>query len=344
MINLIDLKSVQYDALETFFRELGEPPYRAKQVFSWLGSGVSSYDEMTNIPKSLREKLTETATLSGIKCAARYLSKDGTVKYIWELQDGQCIESVVMRYHHGRSICISTQVGCRMGCKFCASTLGGKVRNLTAGELLDQVLFAEKDLGERISNVVLMGIGEPFDNYEQVVVFLKNISHPAGRNLGLRHISISTCGLVDKILALAEENLPVTLLISLHAPNNELRDELMPVNHKYPMEILLEACRTYVLKTGRRISFEYTMIRGVNDFDWCAKMLAQKLHGMLCHVNLIPVNHVEENGLRRSEPETIERFQKCLQQHHINATVRRELGSDISASCGQLRRKFMKER
>ncbi len=343
-MQMIDIKSLRYEALEQFLKELGEPSYRAKQVFSWLGSGVSSYDEMTNIPKSLREKLKETTLLSTVERAARYDSKDGTVKYIWELQDGQCVESVVMQYHHGRSICISTQVGCRMGCKFCASTLGGKIRNLTAGELLDQVLFAEKDLGERISNVVLMGIGEPFDNYEQVLSFLKNISHPSGRNLGLRHISVSTCGIVDKIAALAEENLPITLLISLHAPNDELRNELMPVNHKYPMETLLQACRAYISKTGRRISFEYTMIRGINDFDWCAKMLAQKLHGMFCHVNLIPVNHVEENGLHRSEPETVERFQKYLQQHHINTTVRRELGSDISASCGQLRRKFLKER
>lgn len=204
-MQMIDIKSLRYEALEQFLKDLGEPSYRTKQVFSWLGSGVSSYDEMTNIPKSLREKLKETALLSTVKRAARYDSKDGTVKYIWELQDGQCVESVVMQYHHGRSICISTQVGCRMGCKFCASTLGGKIRNLTAGELLDQVLFAEKDLGERISNVVLMGIGEPFDNYEQVLSFLKNISHPVGRNLGLRHISVSTCGIVDKIAALQKK-------------------------------------------------------------------------------------------------------------------------------------------
>ena len=340
----IDLKSLRYEALEAFLKELGEPSYRAKQVFSWLGSGISSYDEMTNIPKSLRGKLTESTVLSNMECAARYDSKDGTVKYIWELQDGQCIESVVMQYHHGRSICISTQVGCRMGCKFCASTLGGKIRDLTAGELLDQVLFAEKDLGERISIVVLMVIGEPFDNYDHVITFLKNISHPAGRNLGLRHISVSTCGVVDKILALAEENLPITLLISLHAPNDELRNELMPVNHKYPLDVLLDACRIYIQKTGRRISFEYTLIRDVNDFEWCAKMLVQKLKGLLCHVNLIPVNHVEENGLQRSNPKSVERFQNYLLQHHINTTVRRELGSDISASCGQLRRKFMKER
>lgn len=341
---MTDLKSLRYEELEEFFREMGEPPYRAKQVFAWLGSGISSYDEMTNIPKSLREKLHESTELTALQRAARYQSKDGTVKYIWRLQDGQCVESVVMQYHHGRSICISTQVGCRMGCKFCASTLGGKIRNLTAGELADQILCAEKDLGERISNVVLMGIGEPFDNYDNVITFLKNISHPNGRNLGLRHISVSTCGLTDKIAALAEENLPITLLISLHAPNNELRDKLMPVNHKYPMEQLLETCRDYIKKTGRRISFEYTLIRDVNDFERCAEELAQKLQGMLCHVNLIPVNTVEENGLRRSTPETVERFQKYLLQHHINTTVRRELGSDISASCGQLRRKFLKER
>lgn len=341
---MTDLKSLTYEELEEFFREMGEPSYRAKQVFAWLGSGISSYDEMTNIPKTLREKLRESAELAALECAARYHSKDGTVKYIWQLQDGQCIESVVMQYHHGRSICISTQVGCRMGCKFCASTLGGKIRNLTAGELADQILCAEKDLGERISNVVLMGIGEPFDNYENVITFLKNISHPNGRNLGLRHISVSTCGLTDKIAALAEENLPITLLISLHAPNNELRDKLMPVNQKYPMEKLLETCRAYIQKTGRRISFEYTLIRDVNDSERCAEELARKLQGMMCHVNLIPVNTVEENGLRRSTPETVERFQKYLLQHHINTTVRRELGSDISASCGQLRRKFLKER
>lgn len=341
---MTDLKSLTYEETEEFFREMGEPSYRAKQVFAWLGSGISSYDEMTNIPKTLREKLRESAELTTLECAARYHSKDGTVKYIWQLQDGQCIESVVMQYHHGRSICISTQVGCRMGCKFCASTLGGKIRNLTAGELADQILCAEKDLGERISNVVLMGIGEPFDNYENVITFLKNISHPNGRNLGLRHISVSTCGLTDKIAALAEENLPITLLISLHAPNNELRDKLMPVNHKYPMEELLETCRAYIQKTGRRISFEYTLIRDVNDSERCAEELARKLQGMMCHVNLIPVNTVEENGLRRSTPETVERFQKYLLQHHINTTVRRELGSDISASCGQLRRKFLKER
>lgn len=341
---MTDLKSLTYEKLEEFLREMGEPTYRAKQVFAWLGSGISSYDEMTNIPKALREKLRESTELTALQCAARYHSKDGTVKYIWQLRDGQCIESVVMQYHHGRSICISTQVGCRMGCKFCASTLGGKIRNLTAGELADQILCAEKDLGERISNVVLMGIGEPFDNYDNVITFLKNISHPNGRNLGLRHISVSTCGLTDKIAALAEENLPITLLISLHAPNNELRDKLMPVNHKYPMEQLLETCREYIKKTGRRISFEYTLIRDVNDSERCAEELARKLQGMLCHVNLIPVNTVEENGLRRSTPETVERFQKYLLQHHINTTVRRELGSDISASCGQLRRKFLKER
>ncbi len=341
---LIDLKSLRYEELEYLLRQWNEPAYRAGQVFSWLQTGVSQFGEMTNIPKSLRETLASQTVLSTLHPVKRYQSKDGTIKYIWQLVDGECIESVVMRYHHGFSICISTQVGCRMGCKFCASTLDGKVRDLTAGELLDQVLFAEKDLGERISNVVLMGIGEPFDNYNNVITFLKNISHPKGRNLGLRHISISTCGLVDKILAFAEENLPVTLLISLHAPNNEIRNTIMPVNHKYHIESLLEACRIYIEKTRRRISFEYTLIHGVNDFDFCAKQLAEMLQGMLCHVNLIPVNPVEENGLKRSNGATIRKFQFILQQHHINATVRRELGSDISASCGQLRRKHMKER
>ncbi len=341
---MIDLKSLRYEQLEYLFQQWHEPAYRTGQIFSWMQRGISRFDEMTNVPKALRETLSAQTVLSSLKQAGRYQSEDGTIKYLWQLVDDECIESVVMEYHHGYSICISTQVGCRMGCKFCASTLAGKVRDLTAGEMLDQVLFAEKDLGKRISNVVLMGIGEPFDNYHNVITFLKNISHPKGRNLGLRHISISTCGLVDKILAFAEEGLPVTLLISLHAPNDVIRNTIMPVNHKYHIDALLDACRTYINKTKRRISFEYTLIHGVNDSDSCAKQLAEKLQGMLCHVNLIPVNPVEENGLKRSNGATIRRFQSILQQQHINATVRRELGSDISASCGQLRRKHMRER
>ncbi|MCX7715002.1 MAG: 23S rRNA (adenine(2503)-C(2))-methyltransferase RlmN [Clostridia bacterium] len=337
-----DLKDFSFEELEVFLKEQGEPAFRAKQIFAWLHKGVESFDEMTNLSKATRAKLDEISFVSRLVVREKYVSKlDGTVKYLFELEDGNCIESVIMRYKHGITICISSQVGCRMGCRFCASTIGGLYRNLTAGEILNQVIFAQKDIGERISNIVIMGIGEPLDNYDNIIKFLHNVNHPEGINIGYRHISLSTSGIVDKIYCLAKENLPITLSVSLHAPNNEIRNKIMPVNSKYPIETLLQACRDYINVSGRRISFEYSLIKGVNDSVDNAKELAGKIKGMLCHVNLIPVNPVEEREYKKSGYEDVKKFQKTLTDSGINATVRRELGSDISASCGQLRKKVL---
>ena len=339
---MIDLKDLTYAELEQFLLEEGEPKFRAKQVFSWLYKGVESLDEMTNLPKKTRERLSQKCFVSRLAIEEKYVSKiDGTVKYLFRLEDGNCIESVVMRYHHGNTICISSQVGCRMGCGFCASTIGGLCRNLKAGEIINQIIFAQKDFGERISNVVMMGIGEPLDNYDNVIRFLKNVNHPDGLGIGYRHISLSTCGVVDQIERLAEEEFPITLSISLHAPNNEIRSSIMPINKKYPIEVLISACRSYIKKTGRRISFEYALIHGVNDGDEHARELAKRLSGMLCHINLIPVNPVKERGFQRGQSAEIRHFQELLERLGMNATVRRELGSDISASCGQLRKRVM---
>lgn len=337
---MIRIKDMTPDELCEYFASIGQPAYRAKQVFKWLSSGASDFDEMTNLPKNLREYLTEHCFLGKIEVVDRAESKlDGTVKFLFGLDDGSCVESVVMKYHHGYSICVSTQVGCRMGCRFCASTIGGLSRNLTSGEILGQVISAQKELGIRISNIVLMGIGEPLDNYDHVMTFLHNVNHPDGLNIGYRHISLSTCGLVDRIRNLAEENLPITLSISIHAPNNRIRDQLMPVNKRYPIEALIDACRFYCDKTGRRITFEYSMIRGKNDLPEHAEELAKRLRGMLCHVNLIPVNPVTERAFDRSGAEQIKTFQDVLERFGIPTTVRRHLGGDIDASCGQLRRK-----
>lgn len=339
---MIDLKDLEYGPLKDFLKQQGEPSFRAQQIFSWLHKGAASLEEMTNLSKKTKENLSKVCFVSTLKIREKYVSQlDGTVKYLFELPDGNCIESVVMRYHHGLTICISSQVGCRMGCRFCASTIGGLYRSLTPGEILNQVLFAQKDLGERIHNIVMMGIGEPLDNYDNVLAFLHNVNHPEGINIGYRHITVSTCGVVDRIYDLAEENLPITLSISLHAPNDAVRDTIMPVNHKYKVEELLTACREYVQATGRRISFEYALIHGVNDAPEQAKELADRLSGMLCHVNLIPVNKVEEREYEKGSEQEIRRFQKQLTDYGINATVRRELGSDISASCGQLRKKVL---
>ncbi len=339
---MIDLRSMEYDELESFLIESGEPKYRAKQIFSWLMQGVDSFDEMTNVSKKTREMLMGKSYISKLTIREKYTSKlDGTIKYLFALDDGNCIETVVMRYHHGISVCISSQVGCRMGCGFCASTIGGLYRSLTAGEILNQVIYAQKDIKERISNIVMMGIGEPLDNYDNVLKFLHNVNHPYGLNIGYRHISLSTCGIVDKIYRLADENLPITLSVSLHAPNNKIRDGIMPINHKYKIEELMEACRVYIKKTARRISFEYSLISGVNDSIENAEELAGLLHGMLCHINLIPVNHVEERDYHKSKNYDIKKFQEKLIQLGMNATVRRELGADISASCGQLRKKLL---
>ena len=336
-----DLKSMTLAEMQDAFRALGEPAFRAKQVFTWLHRGAESFGEMTNLSKPLREKLDGLYTITVPRLArAQRSQKDGTIKYLWRLADGNCVESVVMQYHHGNTICISSEVGCPMGCKFCASTLGGLVRRLAPSELLDQVIFSQKESGLPISNIVLMGIGEPLDNFDAVMRFLELVNSPEGLNIGMRHISLSTCGLVDKIGMLAERKLQLTLSVSLHSPDDESRSQIMPVNRRWGVDTLLAACRDYFEKTGRRVSFEYTMIDGVSDSEQQAQLLARKLQGMAAHVNLIPLNSVEETGLRTSTHAAIARFQEILQQHGVTATVRRTLGSDIDASCGQLRRKY----
>ena len=339
---MTDIKSMTQQELARFLKELGEPAFRAKQVFTWLHRGVTSFEEMTNLSKPLREKLAEQCFITAPVVARKQASKlDGTIKYLWELADGNCIETVLMQYHHGNTVCISSQVGCRMGCAFCASTIAGKVRDLRPSEMLDQVLFTQLDSGREISNIVLMGIGEPLDNMENVLRFLELVNHPDGMNIGMRHISLSTCGVVPGIDALAEKQLQLTLSVSLHAPDSETRSRIMPVNRAYDVELLFDACHRYFEKTGRRISFEYAMIDGVNDNDWQADLIAKKLRGMPGHVNLIPLNDVVESPYKPSR--RVAAFQKRLESHGITATVRRSLGGDIDASCGQLRRKAMEE-
>ncbi len=337
-----DLKSMTLEEMTAALKAMGQPSFRGKQVFTWLHKGVTSFDEMTNLPKDLRDKLKSVFTLTVPKVARKQMSKqDGTIKYLWELSDGNCIESVLMRYHHGNTVCISSQVGCRMGCAFCASTVAGKVRDLTPAEMLDQVLFTQLDSGLEISNIVLMGIGEPMDNLDTVLRFLELVNHPDGMNIGMRHISLSTCGVIPGIRRLADLGLQLTLSVSLHAPDSETRSKIMPVNRAYDVEKLFDACHDYFKKTGRRISFEYAMIDGVNDQDWQADLIATKLKGMPGHVNLIPLNDVVESPFKPSK--RIAAFQKRLESHGITATVRRSLGGDIDASCGQLRRKAMEE-
>ena len=336
-----EIKSMTLPQLQAALSELGEPKYRAKQVYTWLHRGAGSFAEMTDLSKALREKLEEAFFLSVPAVVRKQESRlDGTVKYLWRLSDGNCVETVLMRYHHGNTVCISSEVGCPMGCAFCASTIGGLVRRLTPGEMLDEVLFTQLDSGQEISNIVLMGIGEPLDNYDNVLRFLQLVNSPEGMNIGMRHISLSTCGIVPKILQLAEENLQLTLSVSLHAPNDEIRARIMPVDRRWPVAELMEACRTYYAKTGRRISFEYAMIRDVNDSPETAGELIRLLRGLPAHVNLIPLNNVEESPLKPSERQTVQRFQALLEQKGIPCTVRRTLGSDIDASCGQLRRKY----
>lgn len=326
------------------FAELGEPAFRAGQVYSWMHRGARSFEEMTNLSKALRLRLAERYELTAPTAVRKLVSKkDGTIKYLWRLSDGNCVESVLMQYHHGNTVCISSEVGCAMGCAFCASTRGGLVRRLTPSEMLDQVLFTQLDSGFQVSNIVLMGIGEPLDNYDTVLRFLELVNSPEGMNIGMRHISLSTCGLVERIDRLAEENLQLTLSVSLHAPTDEIRSTIMPVNRRYNVQTLLAACKRYFEKTGRRISFEYAMIRGVNDTPEMAKLLASRLRGIAAHVNLIPLNDIPESPLKPSYPEVVQTFQKILEQHGIPATVRRTLGSDINASCGQLRRNFERE-
>ena len=340
---MTDIKSMTEDELTSFFKGMGQPAFRARQVFTWLHRGVCSFDEMTDLSKPLRAQLAETCCITAPTVARKQVSKlDGTIKYLWELADGNCIETVLMQYHHGNTVCISSQVGCRMGCAFCASTIAGKVRDLRPSELLDQVLFTQLDSGLPVSNIVLMGIGEPLDNMDNVLRFLELVNSPNGLNIGMRHISLSTCGVVPGIDALAEKQLQLTLSVSLHAPDSETRSRIMPVNRAYDVETLFAACHRYFQKTGRRISFEYAMIDGVNDHDWQAELIARKLKGMPGHVNLIPLTDVVASPYKPSK--RVGAFQQKLESLGVTATVRRSLGGDIDASCGQLRRKEMMEK
>ena len=340
----MNLKSMTLPELTQIFKELNQPAFRAKQVFTWLHRGVRSYAEMSNLPKSLRETLESQYPIQAPQVVRRQESqKDGTIKYLWQLSDGNCVETVLMRYRYGNTVCISTEVGCRMGCAFCASTLGGLVRRLEPFEMLDQVLFTRVDSGLPISHIVLMGIGEPLDNFDNVMRFLELVNSPEGMNISMRHISLSTCGLVPKIEELAKRKLQLTLSISLHAPNDAVRDTIMPVNRAYPSQTLIDACRRYYEATSRRISFEYAMIDGVNDSEENARELLRRMKGLPCHFNLIPLNHVEESPLKPSSRAAVARFQKILEDGGIPATVRRTLGGDIDASCGQLRRKYNRE-
>ena len=340
----MNIKSMTLPEVTAAIKELGQPAFRGKQVYTWLHKGVRSYEEMTNLPKAFRDVLAEKYPIRAPKVVRKQeSSRDGTIKYLWELSDGNCVETVLMRYNYGNTVCISTEVGCRMGCAFCASTIGGLVRRLEPFEMLDEVLFTQIDSGLPISRIVLMGIGEPLDNFDNVLRFLELVNSPEGMNISMRHISLSTCGLVPKIDELAKRKLQIALAISLHGPNDEIRDKIMPVNKAYPMDVLLAACRRYYEATSRRIHFEYAMIDGVNDRERDAKELLHRLKGLPAHFNLIPLNHVEESPLKPSSKAAVAKFQKILEDGGITATVRRTLGGDIDASCGQLRRKYTKE-
>lgn len=337
-----DIKSMTLEEMTAEMKAMGEPSFRGKQVFSWLHKGVTSFEEMSNLSKGLREKLDNGYYITVPAVERKQVSRqDGTIKYLWKLADGNCIETVLMQYHHGNTVCISSQVGCRMGCAFCASTIGGKVRDLTPSEILDQVLFTQIDSGLTISNIVLMGIGEPMDNLDNVLRFLELVNHSEGLNIGMRHISLSTCGVIPGIERLADLGLQLTLSVSLHAPDSATRTKIMPVNKAYDVEKLFAACHAYFKKTGRRISFEYAMIDGVNDSDAQADLIAEKIRGMPGHVNLIPLNDVAESPLKPSK--RTRQFQQRLESRGVTATVRRSLGGDIDASCGQLRRKAMED-
>ena len=336
-----DILSLLPEELEADFVAMGEQKFRAGQVFQWLSRGVRDFDGMSNLSKALREKLKERYFLYAPKVLSKQVSAiDGTIKYLWELRDGNAVETVVMSYKHGNTVCVSSQVGCRQGCAFCASTIGGLVRGLQPSEILDEVLFSELDSGKKISNIVLMGIGEPLDNYDNVMRFLRLVNHPKGLNIGMRHISLSTCGLIERFDDLAGEDMQLTLSVSLHAPDDETRSKIMPANHGRGVEKLIDACRTYYEKTGRRISFEYAMIDGVNDSPAQAKLLAKHARAVAAHVNLIPLNHVEERQFQPSTPDHMKTFIKILEDAGVNVTVRRRLGNDVDASCGQLRRKM----
>lgn len=339
----MDIRSYNEKEMEELALSLGEKAFRGKQLFQWVhDKRVESFDDMTNLSSRFREQLKEQYRISGVTQVDKQVSRKGdTAKYLFALPDGNVIESVWMKYHHGNSVCISSQVGCRMGCTFCASTLTGLTRNLTAGEMLSQIYEIQRDTGERVSNVIVMGMGEPLDNYDNLIRFIRLLSHEKGICISQRNITVSTCGLVDRIRDLMKEKLQITLAISLHAPNDEIRRRTMPVANRYDMEAILQVCREYFQHTGRRITFEYSMIRGVNDQAGHARELAKRLRGLNCHVNLIPLNEVKERKCLRSRPEDIEQFKLTLEEYRINVTIRREMGSDIDAACGQLRKKFL---
>lgn len=341
MINLLDMT---VEELEQMLTEMGQQKFRAKQIFKWVNSGIKSIDEMTNISKQLRQELSEVSKISRIKMVNKLQSKlDSTAKYLFELEDGNIIESVLMEYKYGFTACISSQAGCRMGCSFCASTGANFSRSLTAGEMLDQIMTMQQDSGNRIGHIVLMGIGEPLDNYDNVIKFLRIVNNPDGLMIGFRNISLSTCGVVPRILQLSEENIPITLSISLHSARDDKRSEMMPINRSFCIDKLISACKIYTERTKRRVSFEYAMISGENDSEQDAKELAGLLKGMLCHVNLIPVNTVQGNGYKKSSRIQIDKFKNILESRGIETTVRRELGSDINAACGQLRKNRLKQ-
>ena len=339
-----DILSMDLPELTEAVKALGQPAYRAGQIYQWLHVACATdFDEMTNIPKALRQQLHDNFVIFGCAIEKKLVSRyDETIKYLFKLNDGELIETVLMKYKYGYSVCVSSQVGCRMGCKFCASTLAGVVRNLSASEILSQVYAVQRDNSIRVSHIVMMGMGEPFDNFDNALRFLRLITDEKGQNLSMRHISLSTCGIVPGINRLAEQNLQLTLSVSLHAPNNELRSSMMPVNRKWPVEELIQACKDYTKVTSRRISFEYALVNGVNDTPECAAQLAALLKGMLCHINLIPVNEVAETGMKKSTNDRVKRFEAYLADRGFAVTVRRTLGSDINAACGQLRRSSMK--
>ena len=342
---MTDLKSMTLEEITAALRAMGEPSFRGKQVFTWLHRGITDFDEMMNIPKSLREKLRAEYYITVPTVARKQVSKlDGTIKYLWQLGDGNAVETVVMHYKHGNTVCISSQVGCRQGCAFCASTIGGLIRNLEPSEMLDEVLYSERESGSKISNIVLMGIGEPLDNFDNVMRFLALVNHPDGENIGMRHISLSTCGLIERFDDLAARDLQLTLSVSLHAPDDATRSKIMPANHGRGVAALIDACARYYEATGRRISFEYAMIDGVNDTPEHARLLAKHARRVCAHVNLIPLNHVEERAFRPSTPEHLKAFIRILERAGVNVTVRRKLGSDVDASCGQLRKKVADHR
>jgi 23S rRNA (adenine2503-C2)-methyltransferase len=340
----LNLLNLTIPELQDMLQTIGQQKFRAKQIFQWLNRGIKSFDEMSDLSKSLRQELAKIAYIGNLKIKEKLVSKiDGTRKYLFELEDGNIIESVLMEYNHGKTACLTSQIGCRMGCKFCASTGIGFIRDLSAGEILDQILSIQNDINDKIGNIVIMGIGEPFDNYDNVIKFLKLIHESDGLNIGYRRITISTCGLIPEIEKFTHENIPVNLSISLHAPNDEAREKTMPVNKKYPIDKLIEACKIYTEVSSRRITFEYALISGENDSQEYAKELAKRLKGMLCHVNLIPVNPIKSADFKRSDRKHIDSFKEILEGYGIETTVRRELGNDISAACGQLRRSAVED-